>query len=242
MIRILIVEDESIVAMEIAQYVRQLGYTVSAVCSSGHAALDAVAGQPVDIILMDIRIKGEMDGIETAEQIRQHHPDTRVIFLTAHMDDYNVNRAIALDPVGYLAKPLRREELRVFLKIAAHKKMQSLTRLDPAPMSLSLDDEFAYDRADETLYWCGEALHLTKKESDLLALFIRNKNQCLDLYTIENTIWPEKTANANTIRTLVRRIREKLKHRFIETVSGRGYRFVTKSHKSLAEIQEKSHT
>jgi len=71
---------------------------------------------------------------------------------------------------------------------------------------------------------------LTKKETNLLELFIENKNNIVDFYTIENTIWPEKDTNTNTIRTLVKRLRQKLKHKFITTVSSQGYRFIPVSH------------
>jgi DNA-binding response OmpR family regulator len=69
-------------------------------------------------------------------------------------------------------------------------------------------------------------INLTKKESILLELFIAHKNNLLDFYTIENSIWPDKETNTNTLRTLVKRLRQKLKHKFIETVSSRGYTFM----------------
>lgn len=224
--QVLIVEDESIVAMEIEKYVRQLGYPIAGVCAYGERAVDIAAKNPVDIVLMDIRIKGERDGIETAEMLRKVHPEIQVIFLTAHMDDYHVNRAIALDPVAYLAKPFRKEELRVFLKIAVQKQIH--TPLSPQMTSkrMVLDHEFTYDEAAQTLYCCHEPMHLTQRETQMLMLFLNRMNAVLDLYTIENEIWPEKHTSTNTIRTLVKRLREKLKHRFIETVPSLGYRFV----------------
>lgn len=224
--QILIVEDESIVAMEIEKYVRQLDYHVAGVCAYGEKAVDIAAKIPVDIVLMDIRIKGDWDGIETAEILRRVHPEIQVIFLTAHMDDYHVNRAIALDPVAYLAKPFRKEELHVFLKIAVQKQAHT----PPSPQMTSehrvLDHEFAYDEVGQTLYCCHEPMHLTQRETQLLMLFLNHTNTVLDLYTIENEIWPEKHTNTNTIRTLVKRLREKLKHRFIETIPSLGYRFI----------------
>ena len=224
--RVLIVEDESIVAMEIEKYVSQLGYPVAGVCAYGERAVAIAAQTPVDIVLMDIRIKGDRDGIETAEMLRKTLPRIQVIFLTAHMDDYHVNRAIALDPVGYLAKPFHKEELRVFLKIAAGKKAHTPPSPPMAPDYRVFDHEFACDEAGQTLYCCHEPLHLTQRETQLLMLFLSHTNTVLDLYTIENEIWPDKHANTNTIRTLIKRLREKLKHRFIETVPSLGYRFV----------------
>jgi DNA-binding response OmpR family regulator len=223
-IDVLIVEDESIVAMEIESYVRnKLGYNIIATCSNAEDALDIIQAHPVNIILMDICIKGDKDGIELSEEILRQYPETQIIFLTAHMDDYNVERAIKLDPVAYLSKPFNREELKVVMKIAVQKLMKVEKKRTPSKHHIFLDEEYCYDTQLHMLYCCNEPLHLTKKESQLLELFIQKKNQIVDFYTIENFIWPDKETHTNTIRTLVKRLRQKLKHKFIQTVSAQGY-------------------
>jgi len=225
-INILIVEDESIVAMEIEGYIKKLGYSVAGTCSNAQDAFTVIEEQDINIILMDICIKGELDGVETAAMIKKNHPDIEIIFLTAHLDDYNVDRAIEINPTAYLSKPFNREELRVFLKIALHKIYKNSILCENHKHHIILDNEFSYDLSNHTLYCCLEIIHLTKKESDFLELLIENKNNVVDFYTIENAIWPDKNTNTNTIRTLVKRLRQKLKHKFIETVSSRGYRLL----------------
>lgn len=225
-INILIVEDESIVAIEIESYIKKLGYSVAAICSNAKDVFTVISEQKIDIILMDICIKGELDGVETATLIKKSHPQIEIIFLTAHLDDYNVDRAIEIDPTAYLSKPFNREELRVFLKIALRRADKGSTLYEEHKHHIILDDEFSYDPSNYTLYCCHEIIHLTKKECDLLKLLIENKNNLVDFYTIENTIWADKISNTNTIRTLVKRLRQKLKHKFIETVSARGYRLL----------------
>jgi len=223
-INILIVEDESIVAMELESYIETLGYNVDGICSNSVDTLKTIASKHIDIVMMDICIKGDMDGVETAEIIKKSYPCLEIIFLTAHLDDYNVDRAVKLDPVAYLSKPFNREELRVFLKIALHKinKDTSLNRDDK--QIIVLDYEFSYNSSDSILYCCNENINLTRKESDLLRLLVENRNNLVSYYSIENIIWPDKSTNTNTIRTLVKRLRQKLKHKFIETVSSRGYK------------------
>ncbi len=225
-INILIVEDESIVAMEIESYINKLGYTVADICSNANDTFTVIAEQSIDIILMDICIKGELDGVETAAIIKKSHPKIEIIFLTAHLDDYNVDRAIEVNPTAYLSKPFNREELRVFLKIALRKIDKNATHNEDHTHHITFDNEFSYDPSNHTLYCCREIIHLTRKESDLLELLIEDRNNIVNFYTIENTIWPDKPTNTNTIRTLVKRLRQKLKHKFIETVSSRGYRLV----------------
>ncbi len=229
-INILIVEDESIVAMEIESYIQKLGYTVIDICSNAKDTLKTVSEHSIDIILMDICIKGELDGVETTAIIKKDHPHIQIIYLTAHLDDYNVDRAIKTNPTAYLSKPFHREELRVFLKIALRKINENISLDTVNRHSIIFDHEFSYDLSDHTLYCCAEIIHLTRKENELLELFLENKNTLLDFYTIENAIWPDKDTNNNTIRTLVKRLRQKLKHKFIETVSSRGYRLAIDTH------------
>jgi len=225
-INILIVEDESIVAMELESYMEKQGYTVLDTCSNAKDAFKIILEKNIDLILMDIRIKGDLDGVEAAVEIKKSHPKTEIIFLTAHLDDYNVNRAIKIDPVAYLSKPFNREELRVFLKIAQRKIKKDTFEEIIDQHSMILDREFSYDPDNDTLYCCQEIIALTKKENELLELLLKNKNNVVDFYSIENTIWPDKETNTNTIRTLVKRLRQKLKHKFIETVSSRGYKLI----------------
>jgi DNA-binding response OmpR family regulator len=222
--KILIVEDESIVAMEIENFVNRLGYQVVDICSNSQDALSVTKEEKVDLLLMDICLKGNIDGVETTELIKKEHPDIQVIFLTAHMDDYNVDRAITLNPIAYLSKPFNQEELRVSLKIASMKKNNIPMQRRSASSHLYLDEEFCYDTSHNLLYCCNELIHLTKKESDLLALLINNRNNITESFSIEMALWPDKTPHPNTLRTLIKRLREKLKHKFIETLPCIGYK------------------
>src|SRR5215212_5908078 len=91
-VRILVVEDETIVAMDIADALRRLGYIVSAVLDNGPAAIEAAASSEPDLILMDIRLKGAMDGVDAARVIRERF-EIPILFLTAHGDANTVERA-----------------------------------------------------------------------------------------------------------------------------------------------------
>ncbi|HEX9161225.1 MAG TPA: PAS domain S-box protein [Thermoanaerobaculia bacterium] len=118
--RILVVEDESVVAMDIEQGLMRLGYDVLGVAST---AAEAVAmtesGQP-DLVVMDIRLKGPVDGIAAAQQIHLLAP-TPVIFLTANVDEATLKRAVAAEPFGYLAKPFNENDLHRTIELALHK-------------------------------------------------------------------------------------------------------------------------
>jgi two-component system, NtrC family, response regulator AtoC len=118
--RIMVVEDEQITAADLEDMLTGLGYAVTAVVASGEEALRQAAEEPPDLVLMDIRLKGRCDGIETALQLRQRF-DIPVIYLTAHADQETLNRAKLAEPLGYLVKPFQDTDLQASLQMALHK-------------------------------------------------------------------------------------------------------------------------
>ena len=103
---ILIVEDELIAAESIARSLRKQGYTVISRINSGEKALEQVAKNPPDLILMDIHL----DGIETAKRIREHH-QIPIIYITAYSDTSTIERTQETNPSGYLIKPFKAQEV-----------------------------------------------------------------------------------------------------------------------------------
>ena len=118
--QILVVEDEGIVAMDVRNRLNGLGYAVSVVVSSGEEAFKKAGEVHPDLVLMDIRLKGDMDGIEAAEQIRARF-DVPVVYLTAYADDNTLQRAKVTEPFGYLLKPFEERELHTAIEIALYK-------------------------------------------------------------------------------------------------------------------------
>lgn len=117
---LLIVEDERIVAKDLQRTLIGLGYRVPATAANGADALRLAAEHCPDLALMDIRIKGEQDGVDTARLLRERF-DIPIIFLTAYADDPTVERAKEIEPYGYLLKPIKSEELRSAVEIALYK-------------------------------------------------------------------------------------------------------------------------
>lgn len=115
--RVMIVEDEAVVALHLRQELSKLGYTVVGTATNGEQALKLIEEVFPDVVLMDIHIQGEMDGIETASRIPRylHIP---VIFLTAYSEDGTLKRAGETHPYGYLIKPFLDRELHATIKMA----------------------------------------------------------------------------------------------------------------------------
>jgi len=119
-VRILVVEDAAIVAKSVEDNLKKLGYDVAAVTASGEEAVRLAAETRPDLVLMDIMLQGEMDGVEVAEQIRARF-DIPVVYLTAYAEDEILQRAKITEPFGYLLKPFEAGELRVTIETALYK-------------------------------------------------------------------------------------------------------------------------
>ena len=148
--KILLVEDERIVALDIRVRLQRLGYFVTGIVSTGEAAILAATEQQPDLALVDIRLKGPMDGIEVAERFRAELR-VPVIYLTANTDPATVERAKQTEPFGYLVKPFDENELASTIEVALHNyRMETKLKESEAWLSAILrcigDGVIATDR------------------------------------------------------------------------------------------------
>ncbi len=118
--RILIVEDEGIVAKNMEKILSGLGYGIAGIAYAGPEAVQRAKEAKPDLVLMDIVLRGEMDGIEAAEQIRKIS-EIPIIYLTAYADGEILKRAGITEPYGYILKPFRERELHAAIEIAFYK-------------------------------------------------------------------------------------------------------------------------
>ncbi|MBF0456690.1 MAG: response regulator [Nitrospirae bacterium] len=125
---ILVVEDESIVAMSIKDRLTELGFTVTGIVSTGEDAIKSVEDNPPDLILMDIVLKGKLDGVGTASIIDSRF-NIPIIYLTAYSDNTTLNRAKLTKPYGYILKPFEGRELLINIEFALYRhRMQKKLR------------------------------------------------------------------------------------------------------------------
>ncbi len=124
-IRILVVEDESIVAKDIQQTLIRLGYDVPATASSAQNAYARLEELDPDLVFLDIKLKGDLDGIHIAEHIKQKY-DIPVIFLTSFVDKNTLDRAKITEPYGYLVKPFNESDLQTTVEMALYKFKKDL--------------------------------------------------------------------------------------------------------------------
>jgi|SRR5581483_6462847 len=116
----LIVEDESLIAEELRERLERFGFRVIATVDSAEEGVCIAAAERPDLVLMDIRLKGEKDGVEAAIEIRRH-VDVPIIYLTAYSDRATLERAKQAEPYGYVLKPFHERELQVTIELAMHR-------------------------------------------------------------------------------------------------------------------------
>ena len=162
--RILVVEDEGIVARDLQDTLERLGYAVPAVASSGEEAVEKAAETHPDLVLMDIVLKGAMDGVEAADQIRSHF-DIPVVYLTANSDEDILERAKITEPFGYILKPFQDRELHATVAMALHRY-----------------------KAEKALQKSEEEARQWAQENALVAEVGRNLSSTLDCDEIERAV------------------------------------------------------
>jgi signal transduction histidine kinase len=156
--RILIVEDERVTAEHIGLTLKRLGYQVVGIVATGKAALQSAGELKPDLILADIDLKGAMDGIEVATEVRAHW-GIPTVFLTAYGDEETVRRARTSEAFGYLVKPFAEQELHATLEIALHQQSLSNQRQE-----LTARHEQMLDRTKEELGALASRLFSAQEE------------------------------------------------------------------------------
>lgn len=120
-IQILIVEDEMIIAANISLQLTELGYQISGIIPRGEDALNHIKSNLPDIVLIDIQLKGELDGIETAQKMQELHSNLAIIYLTANADEANFNRAKSTHPYAFISKPFKKLDLQRSIELTINR-------------------------------------------------------------------------------------------------------------------------
>lgn len=137
--RVLVIEDEMIVAQDLKNSLSNLGYDVVGIANSGEEAVEQALLTHPDLLLVDIRLKGDMDGVDAVQQILIR-VDTAVVYLTAYSDRTTLNRAKITEPYGYLLKPFHPKELQTTVEMALHKHFNESARMEQLNNTVSDKD------------------------------------------------------------------------------------------------------
>src|SRR5437899_11133421 len=138
--QILVVEDEGITAMDLESRLKRLGYSVPAVASSGEEAILRAEETHPDLVLMDIMLRGQTDGVQAAQEVQTRF-GIPVVYLTAYFYDATLERAKATEPFGYIIKPFKDINLRTSIEVALRRREAEIALRSPEAERKSLDRE-----------------------------------------------------------------------------------------------------
>lgn len=224
--KILIVEDETIVALDIKSAIKKMGFDVTNTVTNHDDALFSVKHDRPDFIIMDINLDNSLDGIHTAEDI-QKISNIPIIYLSAFCDDTTINRAVKTNPLAYLSKPFKREELKTTVLLGQYK-VNYQNHKTIVQDCIELGFNYYYNFEQSQLFYQDIPIRLSKKEKQLLRLLIDARGNIVPFSTIEYEIWPDDPTCESSLRTLVYRLRTKLEYKLIETVPTFGCRLTPK--------------
>lgn len=213
-LNILIIEDESLVAMELQQAIENMGHNVVEYATNVKMAKQFLLQFDIDLILMDINLNDKVNGIELYKSLELSIP---VIYLTAYTDEETMSEAISTNPLGYLIKPHTEDELKAIIKLAQYK----IQNIDKVPQKvekfIKVGKGYFFDTEEEQLFYRDLPVKLTIKERGLLKILIQAKGKIVKFDKIESELWNGEIVNNTSLRTLIYRLRSKLEHKLIES-------------------------
>lgn len=224
-IKILIVEDEPIVALDIKSTLSKLGYIITGTVSNYDDALSSIKSYEPDIIFMDINLENSKNGIEIAKEIKKTK-NIPIIYLTAFSDDETMQKAIDTNPINYLIKPFKREELKSSILLSTYK-IQNADNINIDTKYTPIGLDYYYDLKNDNLFYKEQPIHISVNEKKFLRLLISARGQIVPFLTIEEYIWQGNNTSTSAFRTLVYRLRSKLEFKLIETIPSFGYKLST---------------
>jgi DNA-binding response OmpR family regulator len=222
--RILVVDDDPMVAEVVARYLERDGHTVECV-GDGAEALRRALADPPDLLVLDLMLP-RMDGLQVCRKLRERWP-VPVIMLTALGDE--MDRVVGLETGAddYVTKPFSPRELALRVQSVLRRARGAST---PSGVGVLKDAELTVDVGAHEVRLGDEEIMLTAREFDLLAHLMRNPRQAFSRSTLLNQVWGWSFGDSSTVTVHVRRLREKIEPdptvpRRIVTVWGVGYRY-----------------
>jgi DNA-binding response OmpR family regulator len=216
--KILVIEDDSMVALHTKQAISFLGHQVVECVKNGEDALRAAEEHEIDLVVSDIQIEGEMDGL-ACSKILQDRYGVPVILISAHNDIPTLQRATDIELAGYLIKPFREDELKTLLDLVELK-----VKSNRHEKRKIINKDYNYCPQHKTLYNNDTAVELTIKELSFLETLIDAKGAIVSYEHVEYNVWNGEYTSDEARRQLVYRFRQKLPAFPLKLIKGVGYK------------------
>ena len=225
---ILIVEDEFIALEYLAKILSSFRIKNIFKANSAEEALTTVKNHHIDLVFMDINIKGSIDGIECASLLNKEY-FLPIIFSSAYGDTNTINEAKRENIFGYLIKPFQANDVEASLNVALTmiKRIKELSKINEFPNThnetTDLGKGYTYHFNSKTLTFKNIPISLTKKELEILEILCLNINKNISYEYFKENIWDEINISDSTIRDLISRLKKKIPDILIENISNHGY-------------------
>ena len=219
---ILIIEDDTLALSFLANIMRRYFKNVIT-AANGNQAGDIVLSQHIDIILTDMRMPYQ-DGADFVKQLLELDLNIPVIFMSAYTDSETLLRVIPLNIADYLIKPIEIDKVLALAKKSLEGKAAATNNNHVEKNIILLVNGITIDMMHKVVSKDNEMIFLTKKEFELLTLFIKNKYSVLSKTQIEYAIWYDEMTSESSVKTLIKKLRSKIGEEAIITVKNIGYK------------------
>jgi len=212
-VKILLLEDDDLIATQIKEYFTLFEHKV-AHFDNGLTLIENANPQSYDVMLLDINTPG-LSGLEVLKEFRELSIDTPAIFVTAMSDIDHLKTAYGIGCNDYVRKPFDIEELELRItQLVMQSERQQIT----------LSAGYTFDMKEEKLYYKQTEVHLNDKERSLLYLLLKNRGNPVSKERIKTYVWEDQDVCDNTLRTKIKKLRDKLDENFIQSLRGSGYK------------------
>lgn len=244
--KILIVEDETIIAMNLKEILKELDYECCGIVPNRCRALKLIETKVIpDLILMDIYLKGPATGIDLAIELKDIIPHVPIIFLTANSESITIKEASKTSQYGYIIKPYKKQALHAAIEMALSKSMidnektEKLNAVENINKTLehqlSINNEnksrtiqlkygYLYDKETSILYYGSDPIKLTSKEKEIVSLLCNSAGQFVSQEQMEYAIWQDEPAGYAAFRSVLFRLRNKIHKDLIVNQNNSGYK------------------
>ncbi len=223
--KIMIVEDEVITQRYLRDILEQKNVETIECVDNSVDTLHLLQTDRYEMILMDINIKGNIDGISLAKEILKTY-QIPIIFITAYTDEKTLDEVLELSPYGFISKPFTSKEIIIALQIAYKRFLiykASIEKNNDSTNNIVITELYTFSLSISTLYDNKEVVKLSARQHKLLEILVKNLNHTVLFDDIHRYIWETETISNSTLRTLVYSIRKQLPELPLCSYSKQGY-------------------
>jgi len=221
---IIIVEDEVVTRRYLKDILVQYDVNVIASFESARNVMQFLQENACDMVLMDINIKGAVDGIQLAKKILAKHT-LPVVFITAYSDEETLEEVLELSPYGFITKPFSSKEIKVTLQIAYKRFLTDEARLlkETSITDIVINDTYTFSLSSSTLYRNNVPVKLNAKQTIFVEMLVRELNRTVTFEILIQNIWENNNVSDSALRTLVYSVRKLTPDLPIHSYSKKGY-------------------